>query len=64
METSCSAAVRPQFDRALALLHNFWYARALAQFQEVQKADPACAMAYWGQAYAIGPNYNKDWEAF
>jgi hypothetical protein len=21
-------------------------------------------MAYWGQAYAIGPNYNKDWEAF
>ena len=21
-------------------------------------------MAYWGQAYAIGPNYNKDWDAF
>ena len=38
------------FDRALAVLHNFWYARALTQFQEIQKADPECAMAYWGAA--------------
>jgi tetratricopeptide (TPR) repeat protein len=50
METSCAPAVQPRFDRALALLHNFWYARALTQFQEIQKADPACAMAYWGAA--------------
>ena len=50
METSCAPAVQAQFDRALALLHNFWYARALTQFQEIQKADPECAMAYWGAA--------------
>jgi tetratricopeptide (TPR) repeat protein len=50
METSCAPAVRARFDRALALLHNFWYARALTQFQEIQKADPECAMAYWGAA--------------
>ena len=50
METSCSPSVQVSFDRALALLHNFWYARALTQFQEVQKADPQCAMAYWGAA--------------
>ena len=25
---------------------------------------PDCAMAHWGVAYAIGPNYNKPWEAF
>jgi tetratricopeptide (TPR) repeat protein len=49
METSC-AAVQASFDRALAVLHNFWYARALAQFQEIQKTDPDCAMAYWGAA--------------
>ncbi len=42
--------MQAQFDRALALLHNFWYARALTQFQEIQQADPACAMAYWGAA--------------
>jgi hypothetical protein len=50
METSCLPAVQPKFDRALALLHNFWYARALTVFEEVQQADPACAMAYWGAA--------------
>ena len=25
---------------------------------------PDCAMAYWGIAYALGPNYNKPWEFF
>ena len=50
MEISCAPAVRVSFDRALALLHNFWYARALTQFREIQTADPACAMAYWGAA--------------
>jgi tetratricopeptide (TPR) repeat protein len=32
------------------VLHNFWYARALTLFQEIQKADPECALAYWGAA--------------
>ena len=50
METSCAPAVQARFDRALAVLHNFWYARALTQFQEIQEADPECAMAYWGAA--------------
>jgi tetratricopeptide (TPR) repeat protein len=50
MDTSCAPAVQAAFDRGLALLHNFWYARALAQFQEIQTADPECAMAYWGAA--------------
>ena len=50
METSCAPAVQVTFDRALALLHNFWYARALTHFEEVLKADPECAMAYWGAA--------------
>ena len=50
MDTSCSAAVGAQFDRALALLHNFWYVRALEQFNQVAKNDPECAMAYWGAA--------------
>ncbi|KAJ4513150.1 hypothetical protein HRR75_004917 [Exophiala dermatitidis] len=26
--------------------------------------DPDCAMAYWGFAYAAGPNYNKSWAMF
>ena len=50
MDTSCPAAVAADFDRAVALLHNFWYARARERFNEVAKKDPACAMAYWGAA--------------
>jgi tetratricopeptide (TPR) repeat protein len=50
MDISCRAAVAADFDHALALLHNFWYARALERFNQVSKVDPECAMAYWGAA--------------
>jgi hypothetical protein len=50
MDISCVPAVAPEFDRALALLHNFWYARALERFNQVIKKDSQCAMAYWGAA--------------
>jgi tetratricopeptide (TPR) repeat protein len=50
MDVSCSPAVSTSFDRALALLHNFWYARALQAFTEVAQRDAQCAMAYWGAA--------------
>ena len=52
MDTSCASAVAAKFDRALALLHNFWYRRALEGFQQVSTADPECAIAYWGAASA------------
>jgi tetratricopeptide (TPR) repeat protein len=42
--------VAAELDQALALLHNFWYARALGRFGQVAKKDPECAMAYWGAA--------------
>jgi hypothetical protein len=50
MDISCSPAVAGSFDRALALLHNFWYARALEAFTEVAQRDPQCAIGYWGAA--------------
>src|SRR5262245_22423622 len=50
METSCSPSVGPEFDRALALLHNFWYARALQAFKEVIRIDPSCRLGFWGAA--------------
>jgi hypothetical protein len=50
MDISCSAKVASAFDRALALLHNFWYVRALERFNDISKNDPGCAMAYWGAA--------------
>ncbi len=55
-ETSCSAAVRDKFDRAVALLHSFWYSAAIDAFTEVAKADPKCAMAHWGVAMSVWGN--------
>ena len=60
MDNSCSPAVSARFDRALALLHNFWYARALEAFNEVAGADPQCAIARWGAAMTYNHPY---WDA-
>jgi tetratricopeptide (TPR) repeat protein len=48
--TSCSAAAQPLFNRAVALLHSFEFARAIEGFTATLKTDPACAMAEWGIA--------------
>ena len=47
---SGAPAAQAAFHRGLALLHNFEYPRAAAAFREAQSADPAFAMAYWGEA--------------
>lgn len=59
MDISCSP-VAAKFDRALALLHNFWYARALEGFRQVSNDDPECAMAYWGAAMTYNHSF---WDA-
>jgi len=48
--TSCSPAVERSFNRAVALLHSFWYAEAEKAFAEVASTDAGCAMAHWGVA--------------
>jgi tetratricopeptide (TPR) repeat protein len=52
------------FDRGLVWAYAFNHEEAAACFERAAAADPGCAMAYWGLAYAFGPNYNKPWEAF
>jgi len=47
---SCSTAVQPGFQRAVALLHSFQYEQARAEFSTIAKQDPRCAMAQWGVA--------------
>jgi tetratricopeptide (TPR) repeat protein len=48
--TSCAPALRQDFNRAVALLHSFWFAQAIAAFEGVAAKDPSCAMAHWGVA--------------
>lgn len=55
-ETSCAAAVRPDFERGVAMLHSFWFEAAEGVFDEVLTKDPSCAMAHWGRAMTLMGN--------
>ncbi|HEV8345334.1 MAG TPA: hypothetical protein VGQ16_02105 [Vicinamibacterales bacterium] len=48
--TSCSARAQPPFNRAVALLHSFDFARAVAGFDATLAADASCTIAHWGIA--------------
>jgi tetratricopeptide (TPR) repeat protein len=56
---SCSAAVRADFNRGVALLHDFWYDEARPQFERILKADPSCSMAHWGLAMS---GFHQIWD--
>ncbi|MFT3790023.1 MAG: hypothetical protein QM741_02895 [Rudaea sp.] len=47
---SCEAEVQPEFNRAVALLHSFFYEESRRLFTSIAEHDPGCAMAYWGIA--------------
>jgi len=55
---SCNRAAQQQFNRAVALLHSFWYEEAEKGFVEVTKTDPKCGMGYWGIAMS---SYHPVW---
>lgn len=57
--TSCAPAVQEDFERAVAMLHSFWYQAAERAFTTVASEDPSCAMAYWGVAMS---RFHQHWE--
>ncbi|WP_245839838.1 tetratricopeptide repeat protein [Mycobacterium aquaticum] len=52
------------FDRGLVWAYAFNHDEAIRCFERALEFDPDLAIARWGIAYAVGPNYNKAWEAF
>lgn len=46
------------FDQGLTLIYAFNHDEAIRSFQKAAELDPMLAMAYWGIAFALGPNYN------
>jgi tetratricopeptide (TPR) repeat protein len=46
------------FDQGLTLCYAFNHMESVRSFKEAARLDPKCAMAYWGQALALGPNIN------
>jgi hypothetical protein len=57
--TSCAPALQPEFNRAVALLHSFWYKKSEDTFAAVAAADPSCGMAEWGVAMS---HYRQLWD--
>ncbi|MFE4667086.1 hypothetical protein ACFRI7_22765 [Streptomyces sp. NPDC056716] len=62
--TTTSPKAQRWFDRGLVWTYAFHHEEAVRCFERAAEADPGCAMAHWGVAYALGPNYNKPWEFF
>ncbi|PYH94913.1 TPR domain protein [Aspergillus ellipticus CBS 707.79] len=62
--STTSAAAQLWFNRGLIWTYAFNHEEAANCFQKAITHDTTCAMAYWGLAYTLGPNYNKPWEAF
>ena len=54
--TSCNEAAQRRFDRAMRYQHSFWYRQSKEVFEDALKADPECAIAYWGIALSLWNN--------
>lgn len=53
-----SPMARQYFDQGLALAYGFNHRAAIRSFQNAREIDPECAMCWWGEAMANGPNIN------
>lgn len=57
--TAANADAAEWFRRGLLQAYGFNHEEAVRCFEHALAADPDMAMAYWGIAYALGPNYNN-----
>jgi tetratricopeptide (TPR) repeat protein len=56
--TTRSDKAQKYFNQGLILAFAFNHAESARAFQAAQRLDPDCAMCYWGEALALGPNIN------
>jgi len=56
--TTKNAQAQRYFNQGLRLSYGFNHAEAIRAFKEAQRLDPSCAMCFWGEAWALGPNIN------
>ncbi|KAF1993050.1 hypothetical protein P154DRAFT_528061 [Amniculicola lignicola CBS 123094] len=62
--TTSSDAAQTWFNRGLIWCYAFHHEESARCFEKAIENDPTCAMAHWGVAFALGPNYNKPWDLF
>jgi tetratricopeptide (TPR) repeat protein len=60
--STSSPEAQAYFNQGMMLAYGFNHAEAARSFHEAIRLDSTCAMAYWGFAYVLGPNYNAGME--
>ena len=56
--TTVDTLAQRYFDQGLRLAYAFDHPDAVRSFRRAQQIDPTCAMCFWGEALALGPNIN------
>ena len=56
--TTADSDAQRYFDQGLIIDFAFNHAESARSFRAAQTLDPDCAMCYWGEALALGPNIN------
>ena len=56
--TTTSPLAQRYFDQGLAFTYGFNHDEAERSFEQAAQIDPKMAIAYWGVALVLGPNYN------
>jgi len=56
--SSQNDGARAYFRQGFALLYAFNHWEAIRAFKKAQELDPNCAICFWGEAIALGPNIN------
>ena len=61
--TTDSEMAQAYFNQGLRLYYAFNHSEAIRSFKAAQEADPECAMCFWGESLAWGPNINMPMDA-
>lgn len=56
--TTSDPGAQRYFNQGMVLAFGFNHAEAIRSFRAAQTLDDQCAMCYWGEALATGPNIN------
>jgi len=56
--TTAHPGAQRYFNQGMVLAFGFNHAESIRSFKAAQKLDPRCAMCFWGEALATGPNIN------
>ncbi|HYP54051.1 MAG TPA: hypothetical protein VEQ42_10955, partial [Pyrinomonadaceae bacterium] len=57
--STANAEAQKFFDQGMILVYGFNHDEAARSFRRAAELDPQLAMAHWGLAMSVGPNYNE-----